>query len=68
MLSPLLYNMFINNLVETIKGLGIWVDIGQEKVSILMYADDLVLLAETKTIFSCYLMFYLTGAGIIALT
>ena len=48
MLSPLLFNMFINNLVETIKGLGIGVDIGQEKVSILMYADDLVLLAENE--------------------
>ena len=51
MLSPLVFNMFINNLVETIEGLGIGVDTGQEKVSILMYADDLVLLAETKTIF-----------------
>ena len=48
MLSPLLFNMFVNNLVETIKGLGIGVDIGQEKVSILMYADDLVLLAENE--------------------
>ena len=49
MLSPLLFNMFINNLVETIKGLGIaGVDIGQEKVSILMYADDLVILAENE--------------------
>ena len=43
-----MFNMFINNLVETIRGLGIGVDIGQEKVSILMYADDLVLLAENE--------------------
>ena len=48
MLSPLLFNMFIKNLVETIKNLGVGVDIGQEKVSILMYADDLVLLAENE--------------------
>ena len=49
MLSPLLFNLFINNLVETINNLGLGVDIGQEKVSILLYADDLVLIAETET-------------------
>ena len=49
MLSPLLFNLFINNLVETINSLGLGVDIGQEKVSVLLYADDLVLVAETET-------------------
>ena len=48
MLSPLLFNLFINNLVETINSLGLGVDIGQEKVSVLLYADDLVLVAETE--------------------
>ena len=48
MLSPLLFNLFINDLVEAINSLGVGVDIGQEKVSVLLYADDLVLLAETE--------------------
>ena len=46
MLSPLLFYLFINNLVETINNLGVGVDNGQEKVSILLY--DLVLIAETE--------------------
>ena len=44
MLSPLLFNLFINDLVEAINSLGV----GQEKVSVLLYADDLVLVAETE--------------------
>ena len=47
MLSPLLFNLFINDLVEAINSLGVRVDIGQEKVSVLSYADALVLVAET---------------------
>ena len=48
MLSPLLFNLFINNLVENIKSLNIGIDIGEEKVSLLLYADDLVLLSENE--------------------
>lgn len=47
-LSPILFNMYINDLVTTISSLGIGVDLGNELISILMYADDLVLLAETE--------------------
>ena len=47
-MSPLLFNIFINNLVDSIKSLNIGVDIDGEKTGILLYADDLVLLAETE--------------------
>ena len=39
-LSPILFNMFINSLVTEIHALGIGVDIDGEKVAILLYADD----------------------------
>ena len=48
LLSPLLFNLFINSLVENIKNLNIGIDIGEEKVSLLLYADDLVLLSENE--------------------
>ena len=48
LLSPLLFNLFINNLVDAIKSLNVGVDIDGEKAGILLYADDLVLMAETE--------------------
>ena len=47
-LSPFLFNMFINSLVTEIHALGIGLDIDGEKVAILLYADDVVLLAENE--------------------
>ena len=49
LLSPLLFNLFNNNLVQTINSLNVGVDIDGEKVGILLYADDLVLIAENET-------------------
>ena len=47
-LSPLLFNIYINDLVELIKDSGLGVNLGVEKVSVLAYADDLVLLADNE--------------------
>ena len=47
-LSPLLFNLFINDLALRIKSLGKGVNIDNETVSILMYADDIVLIAENE--------------------
>ena len=38
-LSPLLFNLFLNDLAMRIKALNKGVDIDQEMVSILLYAD-----------------------------
>ena len=48
-LSPLLFNCFINDLAQKIKavGKGISIDNG-EQICILLYADDVVLLAENE--------------------
>ena len=47
-LSPLLFNLFINDLALRIKSLGKGVNIDNETVSILMYADDILLIAENE--------------------
>ncbi len=47
-LSPLSFNLFINDLAVCIKALGKGVNINNELVSILMYADDIVLIAENE--------------------
>ena len=46
LLSPLLFNLFIDNLFHAIKSLNVGVDIDGEKVRIFLYTDDLVLIAE----------------------
>ena len=45
-MSPLLFNRFINDLALQIKPLGKGVPVGDQLKSILLYADDVVLLAQ----------------------
>lgn len=47
-LSTILFNIFINDLATSLKNLNKGVDIGNEKVCILLYADDIVLIAENE--------------------
>ena len=46
-LSPLLFILYINNLANYLKSLNIGVSFGNEKICILLYADDIVLLVGT---------------------
>ena len=48
-LSPLLFNLFINDLAIFIKSLDLGIELGGEKVCLLLYADDIVLLAESSS-------------------
>ena len=48
MLSPALFTLFINELAGVFDCLDRGVTIGSEKVSIIMYADDIVLLSENE--------------------
>ena len=48
-LSPVLSNLYINDLALKINALGKGIKIDDESVSILLYADDVVLLAENET-------------------
>ncbi|XP_052808975.1 uncharacterized protein LOC128237452 [Mya arenaria] len=46
-LSPLLFNLFINDLSIYLKSFGVGVPVNDDRVCIIMYADDIVLLAES---------------------
>ena len=47
-LSPVLFSIFINELAEKIKNLGKGIKMGRSKVCILLFADDIVIIAESK--------------------
>lgn len=47
-LSTVMFNIFINNLITDVKELDIGIDIDGQKVAILLYADDLILMSENK--------------------
>ena len=47
-LSPTLFGIFINDLAIEIQNLGLGVTIGEHKVSILLYADDIAILSENE--------------------
>ncbi len=47
-LSPTLFALYINNLAETLKQLNIGINFEQEKVCILLFADDIVILGESE--------------------
>ncbi|WP_143558637.1 RNA-directed DNA polymerase, partial [Solemya velum gill symbiont] len=49
LLSPLLFNLYINDLITKLNCLCVGIDLVGEKVCALLYADDLVLMAETAT-------------------
>ena len=47
-LSPTLFCIYINDLAITLKGKGIGINVNGQYVCLLLYADDLVLLAENE--------------------
>ena len=47
-LSTMLFNIFLNDLATEINSLGLGIKIGNLKLSILMYADNTVLVSDTS--------------------
>ena len=47
-LSPILFDLFLDDLVKEINKLGRGVQCGNKRVSILLFADDIAILGETK--------------------
>lgn len=47
-ISPTLFSIFINDLADEINSLNKGINIGNSQISILMYADDVVLLANSE--------------------
>ena len=48
-LSPTLFNIFLNDLAYEIQSLNLGVKFGNLKVSMLLYADDIVLIAGSES-------------------
>ena len=46
--SPTLFSIFIDDLVREINGLGLGINVGDDKVSLLLYADDIVMVAYNE--------------------
>lgn len=46
-LSPLLFNLFINDLTDALGELNIGIHINGQNVCVMLYVDDVVLLAQT---------------------
>ena len=46
-ISPTLFSIFINDLVKEINDLNKGIQVGNSQVSILLYADDVLLLADS---------------------
>ena len=48
-LSPTLFNIFVNDIVQEISNLGLGIPLNDDnKISMLLYADDIALLAQTE--------------------
>ncbi len=47
-LSPTLLNIFINDLVDFVNSLNLRVTIDAHRISILLYADESILVGETE--------------------
>ena len=47
-LSPNLFSIYVNDLANDIKNLNCGIDIDAINISILLYADDIVLIAESE--------------------
>ena len=54
-LSPTLFSLFIDSLIKEIKREGLGINIGDLIISILAYADDLVLISENEENLQCLL-------------
>ena len=48
LISPLLFNLYVDDLVAEIKNLSCEVPVDNEFVSLLLYADDIALLASCE--------------------
>ena len=48
LLSPLLFNLYINDLVSDMNQLNSGIDIDGAKVCILLYTDNVILIADTE--------------------
>ena len=56
-LSPTLFSLFINDLAKEIKTAGCGISVGDDKVPILLYADDIALLSVSEDDYAEYVRY-----------
>lgn len=54
-LSPTLFSIFINDLVHEINNLDVGIELVNRKISMLLYADDIALMAKSTEDLQCML-------------
>ena len=47
-LSPVLFSLYINSLVEKLRGAGVGIECRGQRIPALLYADDMVILADDE--------------------
>lgn len=47
-LSPVLFNIFINDLIDEVEALNVGIKVDEEFICMLLNADDIVLIAESE--------------------
>ena len=47
-LSPLLFSLYTEELVARVKGKALGIGVGNDKISLLLYADDIIMFSENK--------------------
>ena len=62
LLSPMLFNLYINDLVNDINLLDKGLNVDGCKISMLLYADDIVLMVTQHWTFSLCWMYLILGA------
>ena len=62
-LSPSLFSLYINDFARAINDLNVGVPLLNTSVSILLYADDVVLVAESEANLQSMLNYYKIGAS-----
>ncbi len=50
-LSPTVFGLFLNDLLREVKDLKLGIKMAEEIISILAFADDIVIFAESETIY-----------------
>ena len=58
-LSPILFNILINDLIDEPNWLNLRIQVGEKRVSMPLYTDDIALVAENKTLLQT--MLYLSS-------
>ena len=54
--SPILFNFYINDLIDLLNNVNVGINIGRMKMNNLLFADDIMIMTKTKKTYNnCYI-------------